>query len=292
MKRRNAGSRGFGKKNTALPQPAENIDFEELEPFKVECQVAGVFLFLPYIIESGLMEAIDLLQLPQSGIIGRKQAFLSFLALKLIGQTRLSHVRQYDHDRGFGLFAGLGVLPKPTYMGTYSCLVSARVCGQLQKQIVKCCHDWEPHMFSGNTINLDFHSIPHFGEGIEMEKVWCGARNKALKAANTFFAADAETNALLYANADVLRREESGEVWRFVTYLKDLKGVVEETLVFDSRLTTYKILGEMDQDGIKFITPAQTWEKIENANRSHPRCGLAKDKAPHPQTEETSIPGP
>ncbi len=39
-----------------------------------------------------------------------------------------------------------------------------------------------------------------------MEKVWCGARGKAMKGANTFFAQDAESKALIYANADVLAK--------------------------------------------------------------------------------------
>jgi len=193
-------------------------------------------------------------ELAQSNCIGNRQAFLSLLALKLIGGERLCHVRQYDHDVGFGLFAGLNVLPKPTWYGTYSCLVSADGSGQLQKRVVSRLMDWDPSLFSGTTINIDFHSIPHFGEQSEMEKVWCGARNKAMKGANTFFAQDAETNALLYANADVLRKDGAEEVTHFVDYLKGIKGVVHETLVFDSRLTTYKILGELDEANVKFIT--------------------------------------
>jgi hypothetical protein len=85
---------------------------------------------------------------------------------------------------GFGVFAGLNVLPKPTYMGTYSCLLSADLCQPLQKEILQRLTAWEPSLFSGQTINLDFHSIPHFGEQSEREKVWCGARNKA-NSANT-----------------------------------------------------------------------------------------------------------
>lgn len=283
LKRRKAITRGLSKKNTVLPQSAGNIDFTDLKPFKAECQVAGLFFFLPYIIESGIMEAIDLLPLPQSNQIGKKQAFLSFLALKLIGQPRLSHVRQYDHDQGFGFFAGLNFLPKPTYMGTYSCLVSADVCAQLQKDIVRCTRSWAPELFSGRTINLDFHSIPHFGDGDEMEKVWCGARNKALKGANTFFASDAETNALLYANADVLRKESSSQVWRFIEYLQDIKGVVEETLVFDSRLTTYKVLGEMDKAGIKFITLRRRGKKLKQQTQALPDEAWQKVKLPIPK---------
>jgi hypothetical protein len=254
LKRRNAAQRGLSKKNTVLPHPAHNLDFDNLKPFRAECQVAGLFFFLPYIIESGLMEILDHLPLPQSNCIGKKQAFLSFLALKLMGGQRFYHVRQYDHDVGFGLFAGLNVLPKPTYMGTYSCLISADVCRALQKDIVTRLASWEPSSFSGSTINLDFHSIPHFGDESQMEKVWCGARNKAMKGANTFFAQDGETNVLLYANADVLRKDSKTEILNAVEYLEDIKGVINQTLVFDSRLTTYKVLGELDQAHIKFIT--------------------------------------
>lgn len=252
LRRRTAAERGLSKSNTALPEPSHNLDFSELEPFRAESQVAGIFFFLPYIIESGIMEALE--GLPQSNCIGNRQAFLSLLALKLIGGERLCHVRQYDHDVGFGLFAGLNVLPKPTWCGTYSCLVSAEASRQLQKRLVSRLMAWDPSLLSGSTINIDFHSIPHFGEQSEMEKVWCGARNKAMKGANTFFAQDAETNALLYANADVLRKDGAEEVTHFVDYLKGIKGVVNETLVFDSRLTTYKILGELDEADIKFIT--------------------------------------
>lgn len=191
LHRRTKAERGMGKKNNILPEPSRNLDLGGLEPFRAECQVAGLFVFLPYIIESGILDTLDRLPLPESTCIGKKQAFLSFLALKLMGGQRLSHVRQYDHDVGLGLFAGLNVLPKPTYAGTYSCLVSAEACRALQTDIIARLRSWEPGFFSGATINLDFHSIPHFGERSEMEKVWCGARGKALRGANTFFAQDA-----------------------------------------------------------------------------------------------------
>lgn len=254
LARRVAAKRGMSMNNTLLSQPSQDLEFDDLEPFNVECQIAGLFAFLPYLIESGIIDSLASLPLPASNRVGKQQAFLSFLALKLTGAERLCHVRQYDRDVGLGVFAGLNVLPKPTYMGTYSCLVSAAVCRELQTAIVSRARQWEPALFSGATINLDFHSIPHFGAKSEMEKVWCGARNKVMKGANTFFAQDAETNALLCANADVLRKDASNEVLRFVEYMKGVKGVVDETLVFDSRLTNYEVLGELDEAGIKFIT--------------------------------------
>jgi transposase len=283
LSRRTTAQRGRTKKNTIVSQPAHNLDFGDLEPFNEECHVAGLFAFLPYIIESGIMETLDSLPLPESNIIGKKQAFLSFLALKLIGGERFCHVRQYDHDVGFGLFAGLNVLPKPTYMGTYSCLFSTDLCLQLQKEMVQRLTTWEPSLFSGKTINLDFHSIPHFGEKSEMEKVWCGARNKAMKGANTFFAQDAETHALLYANADILRKNGAEEILSFVDYLKDIKGVVRETLVFDSRLTTYTILGQLDMTNVQFITLRTRCKRLVEQTEALSDSDWQKVKLPIPK---------
>jgi hypothetical protein len=139
-------------------------------------------------------------------------------------------------------------------MGTYSCRWSADLCQQLQSALIKRLTALEPSLFAGEMINLDFHSIPHFGEQSEMEKVWCGSRNKAFKGANTFFAQDAESKVLLYANADILRKESAEEVLHFVEYWKEIKGAVNQTLVFDSRLTTYRVLAQLDQAKVNFIT--------------------------------------
>jgi transposase len=283
LSRRTRLERGLSKERTSLAAPAQDLDVNALKPFRAECQVAGIFFFLPYIIESGLLEALDGLPLPGSHRIGKTQAFLSLLALKLMGGERLSHVRQYDHDVGFGLFAGLNVLPKPTYVGSYSCLVSAKDCHRLQKELVTRLRSWAPSFFSGSTINLDFHSIPHFGEASEMEKVWCGTRNKAIKGANTFFAQDAETKTLLYANADVLRRDGANEIIRFIEYLRAIKGIVGETLVFDSRLTTYKVLGELDDAGVKFITLRTRSKSLIEWTESLPDAAWRRVRLPIPK---------
>lgn len=64
LPRRRAVQRGLSTKNSTLPPPSRNIDFDELEPFHADCQVAGIFFFLPYLIESGMMEVLDELPLP------------------------------------------------------------------------------------------------------------------------------------------------------------------------------------------------------------------------------------
>lgn len=226
---------------------------KELKPFRAECQVAGVFFFLPYILEAGIINIVKQCRLPESGDIGKQQAALSMLLLKLIGNERLSHIQQYNTDRGFGLFAGLNVLPKPTYMCSYSCRTDTVAVRTFQQKIIKHLQSYYPELYRGKTINLDFHSIPHFGEESKMERVWCGSRGKTMKGANTFFAQDGQNDVLLYTEADIKRSESSDEIKKFIEYWGQIKGLINETLVFDSKLTRYEILYEMDSDDIKFI---------------------------------------
>ncbi|MBW2664570.1 MAG: transposase [Deltaproteobacteria bacterium] len=87
-----------------------------------------------------------------------------------------------------------------------------------------------------------------------MEKVWCGARSKTMKGANTVFVQDSQSNTILYTRADILRNEEAAEIKKFVTYWKNINGRVNETLVFDCKFTAYKVLDDLEDDKIKFIT--------------------------------------
>jgi len=110
-----------------------------------------------------------------------------------------------------------------------------------------------------------------------MEKVWCGSRGKAMKGANTVFACDGQSNAVLYTRADILRNEESQEIKKFVDYWKGIGGNVDETLVFDCKFTYYKILDDLENDNVnvKFIRkrnaalvkktlelPQKAWKKV------------------------------
>lgn len=254
LRRRTNKERGVSKKGAAIPERSLNLSMKELKPFRAECQVAGVFFFLPYILEAGIIDIVKQCRLPESGDIGKQQAALSMLLLKLIGNERLSHIQQYNTDRGFGLFAGLNVLPKPTYMCSYSCRTDTVAVRTFQQKIIKHLQSYYPELYRGKTINLDFHSIPHFGEESKMERVWCGSRGKTMKGANTFFAQDGQNDVLLYTEADIKRSESSDEIKKFIEYWGQIKGLINETLVFDSKLTRYEILYEMDSDDIKFIT--------------------------------------
>lgn len=254
LPRRTNAERGLTQKNQAIPERSTPLDFSTLEPFSIDTPTCGIFFFLPYIIESGIIDIIKTCGLPESSAIDATQACLSMLALKLIGNERLSHMDAYDHEPGLGLFAGLNCLPKSTYMATYSCRTSEKMVMELQSKIIAQFRAVFPSFYQGAFINLDFHSIPHFGTESQMEHVWCGARGKAMKGANTLLAQDSESNAILYTHADILRKDEPAAIKEFVTYWKSITNSLSETLVFDCKLTSYAVLDELSADNVKFIT--------------------------------------
>jgi transposase len=254
LKRRTNKQLGKTRKNKLLPQRAEPLDFSRLKPFEVDCPTVGIFFFIPYILETKILEVLGACKLPQSSDIGSTGACLSMLLLKLIGLCRLSHIGAYDQEPGLGVFAGCNLLPKSTYMTTYSCRCSETELIQLQEQVVGSFKQNYADFYRSAYINLDFHSIPHYGDESQMERVWCGAKGKTIKGANTVFAQDSQSNTVLYTRADILRREEAREIKRFVAYWKKIKERVEETLVFDCKFTTYQVLDELDKDHVKFIT--------------------------------------
>ena len=262
LKRRTFKELGITKKGKIIPDYALNIDFHALTPFKMDCPAIGVFFFIPYIIESGIIDIIKKCNLPESSVIGSTQACLSMLLLKLIGKERLSHIQNYDMEPGLGLFAGLNILPKATYMSTYSCRTTEEMLLSFQKKIINQFKRIYSDFYQSRFINLDFHSIPHYGDEQSMEKIWCGAKGKAITGANSVLATDGKSNAILYTRTDILRNEESEEIQKFVQYWKQINGSISETLVFDCKFTRYTELDKLASDGIKFITLRKRSKKM------------------------------
>jgi len=264
--------------------PAEVADVSTFGAHRlVRTSFGGVFLFLPLIM--GLH--LDTI-LANSGFYGSKQIptinyLMSFMALKLIGKERLSHVADLNFDYGLGAFAGLNVLPKVTALTQYSYRnPHHRVVGLLKKwNVVLKDRDY----IQGRHINLDFHSIPHWGEESQLENHWVATRGKRMKSVLSFFAQDLDTTYLCYSNGQLAKEDASDEILQFVRFYRNTHKKLPECLVFDAKLTSYKNLNILDKEfGIKFITlrrrnkhllqqieTIKTWEtiKIMKSTRKH-----------------------
>jgi transposase len=262
-------------KGAMVPAEAHVLNTEMLQGLKVTCSVGGIFLFMPLIEQLRLPQVVEKASLPGSKQIPSLQYFLSFLALKLIGKERLSQINDLSFDRGMGLFAGLNVLPKCTAASDYSYRLDSVTLDRLLQGFVHQMN--RQHVYRSKTINLDFHSIPHWGEQAVLDTQWVPTRGKRLKGALTLFVQDCQSGQFQYAQADILRSEASDQILDFISFWKKIHGNLDSTLVFDSKLTSYDNLNEINHMGISFITlrrrgkkltaavdriPANRWKKV------------------------------
>ncbi len=249
--------RTHAEKRVALQQakdPAEKANVNEFGRHSyVKTSYGGTFLFIPLILNLGVEALFSKIGFYGSKQLPRLNYLMSFLALKLIGKERLSHVSDLSFDYGLGAFAGLNVLPKISAMTQYSYRNPRDLVVRLLKQ-------WNEVLMTqglimGNHINLDFHSTPHWGDESQLEKHWVPTRGKAMKSVLCFFAQDLETTYLCYSNGQLSKEEAPDEILNFISFYESAHKTVPRCLVFDSKLTTYRNLNILDKEyGIKFIT--------------------------------------
>src|SRR5207342_3645036 len=90
-----------------------------------------------------------------------------------------------------------------------------------------------------------------------LEKHYVPRRSQRTRAVLTFFAQDHATADMVYANADITKAEQAAEIIAFADYWNNATGSDPGLLVFDSQLTTYKILGQLSGRGIRWLTLRQ-----------------------------------
>src|SRR5581483_4642079 len=81
---------------------------------------AGAFLFLPLLAAVRFDQIVASAGYPGSVCIPAHAALLSLLLLKLLDKERKSHVNDFNFDPALGLFAGLNILPKKSFVTEYS----------------------------------------------------------------------------------------------------------------------------------------------------------------------------
>lgn len=292
LPRRSRLKLGLTVKGAQVPAVSQHIHITEFEHRKIDCNAAGVFLFAPFIERLNIGQIVQKAGLPGSKTIPAISYFLSFLSLKLLGTQRYAHMGEHSFDPGTGLFASLNVLPKCTAMSTYSYSIDSTHLLRLQKAFVS--QAIKLGLYDKKVINLDFHTVPHFGEASVLQKHWAGARNKVMKGALTLFAQDAASRLILYTAADIKKQEADDQVLDFLSFWKKMQRGTTSTFVFDSKFTSYPNLSALNHQGVKFITLRRRGKKlIENINRLGPWQRIhiphAKRKYPNPLVHESVV---
>ncbi len=232
-------------------EPVADVREFALAPGKFTTRCGGLFLFVEELVRLQLPQLAHAARLPGSKMIPAEHALRAALALKLWSIERKSHVMALIADPGLALFAGLNSFPKKSYLSEYSCGIDARKTTAL----LAAWHERvSPEVFAGESFNLDFHSVPYYGHSSIVERHYVSARSRRQPSVLVFLAQDARTHAFCYSNADLRKGEEADEILAFIAFWKRTHGQLPQHLVFDSRLTTYQNLVQVDALKIPFIT--------------------------------------
>jgi hypothetical protein len=260
---------------------------------RLRSRVAGIFLFLPLLARLHLDQHVQQAGYPGSRMVPAASALLSLLALKLLDKERRSHVNDFNFDEALGLFAGLNILPKKSFLTDYSYRTQRRQQRALLAAWVKSL---SPLLFpKPEAFSLDFHPIPYRGDPSALERHYIAKRGKAGPSILTFFAQEQESRVLCYANANLTHADQAGELLRFVDFWHELTGHDPEWLYFDSKLTTYAELSRLNQRHVNFVTirrrgpallrrlealPASDWKPavIDIPKRRHQRIRICDER--------------
>jgi hypothetical protein len=239
----------------ARPEIPEVADRQQLDLEKgrrVRTRVAGIFLFLPLLARVRFDRLVEQAEYPGSEMIPASSALLSLLVLKLLDKERRSHISDFNCDAALGLFAGLNVLPKTSFATEYSYRTGR---GHQLRLLSAWVKPLAALLFpEGRDFSLDFHAIPFRGDPAALDTHYLPMRGKAGPSVLSFFAQEQQSRVLCYANANLIRTDQTGELMRLVEFWHAVTGQDPQWLYFDSKVVPYPELSRLNRRGIHFVT--------------------------------------
>jgi len=243
-------------------------------------QLAAVLCFLPVIASYGIDKAIMNSRYPGTRSIGKLSSILCFLALKLSSIGRYSEDDTWCMDRGMGLFAGLNVLPKAAWFSSYSSGTTTEMNRELLRSLYQI---WQDEGLLSDSMNLDFTTVPYWGDDSAFENNWSGKRGKSLASMFAVLAQDPESGIICHGDTTIRHDRQNEVVLEFLDFYRSEQnsGTPLQYLIFDSKFTTYENLNKLNRNKVKFITirrrgkslvdridniPSEQWKKVRIQN--------------------------
>jgi hypothetical protein len=227
----------------------------------VRCDHAGLFLLAPAIAELGLADLAGSCGYPSTTVLSAWHSLGTLLLHKCARTPRASHAFALADDPGLALLMGLTALPKATHLTSYSYRARRTSSEKLLAGVTGRLR--ELGLTTGaEGFNLDFHAIRHHGTNVPLEKHYVPQRSQRTRAVLTFFAQDHASQEMVYSNAELTKAEQAREVIAFADYWQQVSGSDPGLLVFDSKLTTYKVLDELTARGIRWLTLRERGPKL------------------------------
>jgi transposase len=254
LARRDEGRRGPATRLEAVK--AAKLPGWPAEGTALPCDHAGLLLLFPAIAQLDLPGLVRSAGYPSTRALSSWQSIGSLLLAKCARKARIHHAGSLADDEGLAFALGLTALPKATHLGSYSWRVRRDSNRRLLAGLVKALRPLG--LATGEAgFNCDFHAIRHHGDQAVLEKHYVPRRSQRTRAVLTFFAQDHACGEMVYANADITKAEQAAEIIAFADYWKAATGADPGLLVFDSQLTTYKILDQLTARGISWLTLRQ-----------------------------------
>ncbi len=129
-------------------------------------------------------------------------------------------------DRGLGLSARLNVLPKSAWCTSYS----SRVTRRMNRAFLKKLNEkWVEYDLLSDTANLDFTTVPYWGDDSHPENNRSGKRNKALPGILAVLAQDPDSGIITYGDTNI-RHKRINTAWllNFSIFTKKTKKMTSD----------------------------------------------------------------
>jgi len=262
------GIERLGRSHTGSPPRLAPVKSKPISAWpagtQMHCDHAGMFVLLPALVELGLDTLIAAAHYPATKVLSPFHSLASLLLLKCSRTGRAANAFPLGADPGLGLALGLAAIPKATHLTSYSYRVKRSSNVALLEGLARRCQ--QIGLYSGEAgFNLDFHTIRHHGDEVPLEEHYVASRSQRTRSVLTFFAQDHASTEMVYANADLTKADQASEVIAFADYWNRVAGTDPGLLVFDSKVTTYKMLDELAARGITFLTLRSRGHKVLEA---------------------------
>ena len=214
--------------------------------------------------ELGFDGLVSAARYPGTSVLSPFHSVGSHLLLKCSRRGRAANAFPLGADPGLGLLLGLSALPKATHLTSYSYRVRRSSNVSFLEGLARRCSPGRPLLGPGRVQpGLPRHPPPRAG-GPAGEALRAHPRQRT-RSVLTFFAQDHASTEMVYANADLTKAEQAGEVLAFAEYWQRVSGRDPGLLCFDSQLTTYAMLDELCARGITFLTLRQRGKNVLQA---------------------------
>jgi hypothetical protein len=247
LPRRDEGRRGPPARLDAVK--AAKLPGWPAEATALPCDHAGLLLF-PAMAEVSLPGLVRAAGYPATRQLTAWQSVGSLLLAKCARKARVHHIGSLTDDAGLAFTLGLTALPK----ATHSWRIRRDSNVKLLSGLVSALRPLG--LATGEAgFNCDFHAIRHHGADAQLEKHYVPRRSQRTRAVLAFFAQDHASADI--TKADITKAEQAAEIIAFADYWQAATGSDPGLLVFDSQLTTHKILEELTGRGINWLTLRQ-----------------------------------